>query len=561
MNIANRELLWLFGTRLKFRAGHTLRRFLSPRRMVASALTILFLVWYAFIGFAVLSTREAADPARLQLWLSGGMVLYAIYHSAKCAWSSHHHDLELTPAESLWLCGGPLSRRSIAVYHVTDLILPTFIKSLFLSVVLYVDVRYPALLIIGVFSALLLLEVIRMTVFRVSGVMGPAGRIRLRWTTTLIAAAVLAQVLARVCAAVPWGAPIPVYLAETFRAIGSTASCDAIQWLSMPWIACSKIAVTQEIHFDFWKSLVGCLIALPIATTVYVWVDRMCGELVHRREVQLWKSGRYADHRVESIDRSANSSWWHRFASASSMASSLGWIDKDAAAIASRVATSVSKYRGTLWFSFLIPTALCLSPIVSPQVRNPWFFVVGGIGTCTMLLAPASVRLDFRRDLKRMMLLHSLPIAPRSMVLGQLYFPVVVTWMFQFFVLVIAGLVLRPGLASFSMWAGMLMALAVFVFAVENALFLAYPHEERAQGVAMMIRSKLTFLGKMTLAVLGVISLAAWVGVCEALVATELIPSAMAAGALIATWTGALMAFSITTWVWRRWDDSAIRIS
>ena len=43
----------------------------------------------------------------------------------------------------------------------------------------------------------------------------------------------------------------------------------------------------------------------------------------------------------------------------------------------------------------------------------------------------------------------------------------------------------------------MLAALAVFTFALENALFLAYPHRQRSQGIAMVLRTKLTFLGKV----------------------------------------------------------------
>ena len=238
------------------------------------------------------------------------------------------------------------------------------------------------------------------------------------------------------------------------------------------------------------------------------------------------------------------------------MATSLRWIDKDAAEIAWRVATSVSKYRWTLWFSFLVPTALCLSPLISPQIHNPWFFVVGGLGTCTLLLAPASVRLDFRRDLKRMELLQSLPTSARSMVLGQLYFPVVVTWMFQIFVLIVAGIVLRPGLSSMAMWTGMLMALAVFVFAMENTLFLMYPHSERDQGAMMIIRSKLTFLGKMTFALLALLGLAAWAVLCKSLFPHEFVATAVVSGALVATWSIAIASVAITIGTWRRWDVS-----
>ncbi len=386
--------------------------------------------------------------------------------------------------------------------------------------------------------------------------MGPIGRTRLRWITTLFAIAVVTQVIARIFAAVPWGAPIANYLIESLKALGRTAASDAIQWLSIPWVCGSQVAVAQKIDLTLALNFAGCMAMFPCSILGYVLVDQWCNQAVHRREVRLWKSGvgSSSNRRLGKLTNPRTR--WHRFASASSMATSLRWIDIDAAAIASRVATSVSKYRVTLWFSFLIPTALCLSPLISPQVNSPWFFVVGGLATCTLLLAPASVRLDFRRDFKRLELLKSLPISPRSMVLGQLYFPVVVTWMFQGFVLFVAALVLRPGFTSVSLWTGMLMALAVFVFAMENSIFLAYPHSQHDQGMMMMIRSKLAFLGKMTLAALALVALGTWAVFCKSVFPDALVPSAVVAGALIATWSIAWGSVAIMTSLWRRWNPS-----
>ena len=81
--------------------------------------------------------------------------------------------------------------------------------------------------------------------------------------------------------------------------------------------------------------------------------------------------------------------------------------------------------------------------------------------------------------------------------------PVAITWTYQWVTLMIAAWVTCPGWSQVLMWTGLLNALAVFTFAVENALFLAFPHHERAEGIAMMVRAKLTFLGKATVIAVG----------------------------------------------------------
>ncbi len=103
------ELTWLREKRRQFRFRRAIQRMLLPRRIIASSLTVFFLVAYLLNGAYILSAREAADPQRLTLWLSGGMVIYGIYYCVRCAWSQSADSLEMTPAENLWLGGAPIS--------------------------------------------------------------------------------------------------------------------------------------------------------------------------------------------------------------------------------------------------------------------------------------------------------------------------------------------------------------------------------------------------------------------------------------------------------------------
>jgi hypothetical protein len=153
-----------------------------------------------------------------------------------------------------------------------------------------------------------------------------------------------------------------------------------------------------------------------------------------------------------------------------------------------------------------------------------------------------------------MLLLRSLPINPASMVLGQLALPVGITWIYQCLTVVIAAAVTQPGWSQLWLWIGMLWALAVFTFAAENALFLAYPHHERSEGIAMMIRAKLTFLGKATVIAMALGLLVIWSVCCRTYLPHSLANPTFVTGAIAATWGLAGAAIVAATSCWRRFD-------
>ena len=141
------------------------------------------------------------------------------------------------------------------------------------------------------------------------------------------------------------------------------------------------------------------------------------------------------------------------------------------------------------------------------------------------------------------------------MVIGTLLAPVLITWVFQWVTIAIGAWVTAIDPKQIILWTGMMNALAVFTFACENTLFLAYPHHEKAEGIGMMIRAKLTFLGKGTVLALGMSLLVLWSLICRSLPA-PLIQPAFVTGAILGTWLTAAMSLSATTLCWRRFDLS-----
>ena len=536
--------------RARFRIARVLKRLRSPRRLIATTLAIAFFVLYLLNGIFVFSNRAPADPDRLRLWLSGGMVLYTLYHVVRCVWSTKVAELELSEAERLWLGGGPIRRSTLAVYHLNNIVVASLLKSLLLVVLLARDVAHPSLLLLGILVSLVLLETVRLIIERgVAGLEGKRSRL-MRGMSAIVAGGIAVHLLLQVAAQTPPDSPGWLYVMNGFRAVGETAASEPIQALALPWQPAAGLAINEQFSWMTALQLVASLSLVPLGVIFLVHVDLWTGRQRERGEREQLRSGQWRARKLrpESVGSRASdqvSAWLiERLPS--------DWAG--AGALVARQFANIRRYAGTVVFSFSIPMLLSLSPLVTGRVGQPWFFVVGGIAMCTLLLAPPALRIDFRRDLKRMLLLRSLPIKPIPMAVGQLLLPITITITFQVITIGVAAWWIGPDASQVLLWVGLLSALAVFTFALENAFFLAYPHHERTEGVAMMVRAKLTFLGKMVLIVLALGTLLLWANFCQRSLPEVWATSAFVSGALVCTWTMAIMGVAAVAWCWARFD-------
>ncbi|KAA5541880.1 hypothetical protein FYK55_16915 [Roseiconus nitratireducens] len=554
MQTPHQHLLWLTIHRGIFRLRRGVDRMRSPRRILATILAALFLSAYVLNGFFVLWSRRTADPQSLRLWLSGGMILYLIYHSVRCVWTEKQVDMEYTDAENLWLGGAPLKRSTVAAYKVNTMMVSALLKTFFLSVVLAPDVSHFALLSVGVFAALVLLETARMVWQRLLGGLSERHRVAARVSLTAVGIAALIQMFGHMVRITPPGSDPGHYVLNSFRAVGYVASCDIVQWLAIPWRPAALLATTSQITTHTAVQLLAAVALIPTAIIALVRIDGWAERCKLQREQARLAAGDYISPQQRMTgQRTAYS--------ADTLADRIESLCperlRDAVALLWRQALSIRRYAGTIVFSFVLPTVLCLSPLLTGRAGNQWAFVVAGIALCTMLLAPPALRLDFRRDLKRMLLLRSLPLRPIHAVLGQLTLPVLITIGFQWITLLIAGLLVSPGWSQIIVWSGMLSALAVFTFAAENALFLAYPHHESAQGFAMVVRANVMFVGKATVIGVAVAALMLWITLCRTAFADPVSTPIYVIGAIGASWAVAASALSITAWCWNHFDISA----
>ncbi len=157
----------------------------------------------------------------------------------------------------------------------------------------------------------------------------------------------------------------------------------------------------------------------------------------------------------------------------------------------------------------------------------------------SFLLLPSALKFDFRRDVDRLGWIKALPISPAAVTIGQLAVPVFVSTLFQMAVLLIAMAArpFNPGMLIIAMI--VLVPVNVFIFALENLIFMLYPYRLNQEGIGVFLRSILTFTGKGLLFAVALALTLAW-----ALVSRQ-IGSHLIAGS---DWAGTSIVFAGGMW-------------
>lgn len=526
---------------VRTRARRSASRFLSPRRLIATLGAILFFALYVVNGILVILTRKPADPAELTLWLGGAMAVYGMFHFVRAAWQEPESRLGLSQAESLWIARAPISNIALVGYRFAGMVPSTVIKTLLIATILICDVQSPLRLVVALVISMLVLEALRMIADRWSASLSVDGRIALRTAMTAIAIAVLVQVVARTVAAAS-GSVHPLALVNAFSiASGETAAGEMIQWLSLPWWPMTQFAIASSWNFTTMGDGVLSVFVAMTAVVAVIVVDRWSSwhqEWVEGDRLIAIRRGTVASHSDSPRTARPRKSLW-RLPKWTGIGPLLArqWI-------------GVVRYRGTIFVSLAVPAALSLAPLMtSPEAGL--LHVAAWLAVSTFLLAPPALRIDFRRDIDRMWLLKSLPITPLAMTMGQILLPSLITIAFQLVVVALACMMSSTSFAMIALVIGGLSGFALFSFAIENALFLTFPHRPKQEGLAMMVRAKLMFLGKgLLLAIFGGVFIA-WVSMCSTLQWNLLV---LVGGCITASWGIAAIAVTMTARCWRRFE-------
>ncbi|QEG39755.1 hypothetical protein [Roseimaritima ulvae] len=540
------------------RLQRTAQRLRSPRRLIPTVLVLIpALLWLPYL-LAAAWLRPPADLDHLHRWLSGGLTLYAIFHIVRASWQTAEIDLGMTAAQRQWLACSPLPRWMLVVNKMLVVLVPTFIKASMLCLLLACDTPHPALAAIAIISALLTLELVRLFLFTLASGLSGRWRAWMRIAGTTMAVAIVAQVLVRVLMAWqgPWDHTAPVrFVMSVFAALGETAADVSIQRVGFVFQPFATLAVCERIDETCLASAaaIPALVGMLIAATL--WADRFSQtqRLRHeQRRLRQYRAGQRPLQQggAEPTLQPARRAHGERLRALPFW----GGIGP----LMARQLVTLRRYRLMVFVSLAIPGLLSLLPLMLGGMGTGTVLdVIGGLAFYTLLLAPPALKMDFRRDIEIMLPLAAMPMRPLLMMIGQIAVPVLITIVFQCTVVAIA-LVFRPvSIMQAAFWLGTLAGTAVFAFALENALFLAFPHRLKQEGIEMFVRAKLAFIGKGCLWALATVVLLAWALLCARTFEHPLRMPVLAMGILVLVWSAAAGALWIAARTWKRFDLSS----
>lgn len=172
--------------------------------------------------------------------------------------------------------------------------------------------------------------------------------------------------------------------------------------------------------------------------------------------------------------------------------------------------------------------------------------------TMNLMILPVTLRTDFRGEVDRIPMLRALPVRPMAVIAGVVG-PTIGVLLVAHAVVLFGLVVIRPAAAAYLLGVlALLTPASALVVAVDNAIFLRYPHRVSGRGVsdlnmkAVAVQLGGTLVGGLLIGV-GLVPgvMLAVLGYGVAL-ATVLSASLLALAATVAVW--------LTSVVWRRFD-------
>ncbi len=495
------HLLWI---RFQGKLKRWLGGFQSPRRRLITLIgTVLGIIWVSQ-AIAGILFRKAAEHDSMVRWSAVALTLYVFWQVLKTVTRKPFEPHEWTDAEKEILLAAPISPQQLVSYRLTGLAVGTFVKALFVSIILLPDLPIWPVGFISLFLGLVFIEFFRVCFELVFTGISP----RLRW---LCRGSVFVMLLG----------PIAILWYRTLMVMNSGATQDLPMSIllfksvlvELNAIVSSKIGVgVLSVMASFSEAIftqafsvagLGNFLKITLITVA-------SGALVYR--LDQWSQLRKRQQESLAVRKgSLGSTGSLSHSTASSAGMRVPWRMNGMGAVAWRQLVGAYHYRMTLSISLGIPAVLCWCPLFldsNPEVTL--VSVVGGLLFYSFLLLPSALVLDFRRDIDRFDVLKSLPVATIWLAIGQLATPVILATGFQAGVLFVAT-VFSSIIWSQAVLAGViLVGFNLLIFTGENLIFLLSPYRRNQEGLDVFIRTVLTFTGKGIVFAVAVSALLFW---------------------------------------------------
>ncbi len=477
--------------KLQFRAR--LRRVLhqaaAPRRWVFTILGILFAGVWLSQAIAGILFREPAQPETFRDCLYICLAIYSLWHVFRVACFRPEEPLEWSNCERELLSATPLRGRDLIGYRLLSVSLATATKAACVAAILLPELRLPLVGFVGLFLALLTVDLFRMVCDVFAWAVSPLVYRVFRATVFLLAVvggisvtSVVMGIPSQIVppadgdAAAAWFGPV----LAAVREVQQTPIGQAVQVPLHPFVA----AITSE---QWTATVAGNLAMAGGLLALLGWALSRIYDWGHRCRLT---RERVTYDRVAALPRATA-------AGHARLRLSTVWWWAGAGPFAWRQTVGALKHWGGLVVAIAVPGILACIPLTYPSDPMTAFLaVVAAVCFYSFLLLPTALRFDFRQDIDRMAILRALPIGPFPVVAGQLACPVVITCLFQIAILCIAWCV-RPVEANLILGVLVVMVpMNVLIFALDNLLFLMYPYRPQQEGIGIFFRTTLIFTAK-----------------------------------------------------------------
>lgn len=464
------------------------RSFRSPRRALLSILaSVLGVIW---IGQAVAGVflRESADPVRLFKWLTIGLTGFALWNLVKITFRKPVEPFEWTEPEKEWLCGAPLSRKQLIRYRISGISAAALFKATIFVCLMIPDLNILMLGFIGLYLALMIIEILRMSMEVLVYNMSKPQKIVLQ---TFMSGAILAAIfLVGDWYVGQWNlGKFTNVMSVSFlqcskdglMLLPDTAIGSIVCWPFGTFV--TPVILALELDLAAFSRMAICGLALAVSIGGLEWLDRNMSRITQRIQKANWKSAR----RISESLHGQNLNFQKLRSPRGGPIGALIW----------RQFLGVRHYIGAVLFSLSVPMLFVLGSACGPQ--QEWQLVqmlVLSLAFWSFFLLPAALKFDFRRDLNRIGVLKSLPVHPMKVVIAQLVVPVVVTSIFQLVTMSLAMIVNPYSPRYLLVGIMVLLPFNVFIYALENLIFLLYPYRMAEESVRMFLRTILAFTAK-----------------------------------------------------------------
>ncbi len=483
------------------------RAFSTPRRIVLSTLSAMFAI--VFLAQAVIGIlyRTPAGHEDFVRTVSLGLLVYTLWHLVRTSFKRPEVPIEWTPTEIEQLSGAPFTRLDLLFYRFGAIANAALIKALSFSILMLPDQKLWIAGFLGAFLALFFVDLWRMWIEIVTwGISDRAFSFLRNSMAAIVGAFTLSTLTIAFTSPTIWNAgklPITVsILKHLFSAAASLRDTYVGMLCEAPLQLFSTVITTQQFYASTCVALAGAIILVAVMVWAVIRSDSFFDQsklATERREYR--KDGHtYMSQQAETLeDITLPRMPWQ---------AGLG-------PLAWRQALGAMNYRSSLLFALAIPAVLACLPLAAYDNANLILLnVVGALVFYSFLLLPTALKFDFRRDLDRMVILKSLPLRPLSVVGGQLATPVLVSTLYQASVLLTVCLFrpMAPHLVLASI--ALLIPLNILIFAIDNAMFLWYPYRLNQEGIAIFLRTTLTFTAKGVLFFLALVVTVFWAHTC-----------------------------------------------